>query len=267
MSAWAGMEARGARAPKRVVALSRRRAVALSRRRVVAPLAPSCPSPPSRPLRLSRLSCRRARHPRRDVVPVASSCRRARRARRTVVSSRPSVAPRPATPSRRCGGVSAGAVTVALRAWARVVLPPPCVLNAKQEEMKKKRLTESCCRGLPCAPRRRRAEPRARAPMCPSCHRRAACAPGLCCLYRKPSAPKNERKKTHLMHGRQVGGVRRGGQVQASKSQSTKKQSQTGYVIQSHMQSAVASAKLHWLVRETCDNISEKLHKIIKIFV
>jgi len=222
-----------------------------ARHRIVAPscsrvVAPSCrrapravvPVTPVAPLRLSRLSCRRARHPRRachprrDVVPVASSCRRARRARRTVVSSRPSVAPRPATPSRRCGGVSTGAVTVALRAWARVVLPPPCVLNAKQEEMKQKRLTESCCRGLPCAPRRRRAEPRARAPMCPSCHRRAACAPGLCCLYRKPSAPKNERKKTHLMHGRQVGGVRRGGQVQASKSQSTKKQSQTGYVIQ-----------------------------------
>src|SRR5882757_5890259 len=220
------MEARGARAPKRVVALSRRRAVALSRRRVVAPLAPSCPSPPSR-----HCACRACRVV-VPVTPVASSCRRARRARRTVVSSRPSVAPRPATPSRRCGGVSAGAVMVALHAWARIVLPPPCVLNAKQEEMKKKRLTEACCRGLPCAPRRRRAEPRARAPMCPSCHRRAACAPGLCCLYRKPSAPKNERKKTHLMHGRQIGGVQRGGQVQASKSQSTKKQSQTGYVIQ-----------------------------------
>ena len=225
VSAWVGMEARGARALKRVIALSRRRAVVSSRPsrrraphpcRAVAPVVPvapvvsSCPSPPSHLSPLSR-----------------------RHACRTVVSLRPLVAPCPATPSRRCGGVSVGAITVALRAWARVVLPPPCVLSAKQEEMKKKRLTESCCRGLPCAPRRRRAEPRAHAPMCPLCDRCAACAPGLCCLYRKPSAPKNERKKTH---SRQVGGVRRGvrrgGQVQASKSQSTEKQSQTGYVIQ-----------------------------------
>ena len=190
-----GRERRSALLRCHAVVPSRCRAVVSSRpsrrrarhpHRAVAPVAPvvsSCPSPPSR------------RCARRDVVPVATLCRRARHARRTVVSSRPSVAPRPATPSRRCGGVSAGAVTVALRAWARVVLPPPCVLNAKQEEMKQKRLTESCCRGLPCAPRRRRAEPRARAPMCPSCHRRAACAPGLCCLYRKPSAPKMKEKK------------------------------------------------------------------------
>jgi len=187
----------------RVVVPSRCRAVV-----AVAPIMPSWPSRPSRrraprarravvavtplaPSRPSRPSCRRGRHvvvsSRRHVVTpvvaVALSCRRARRWRHAL--------PPVASLRRR----ERGRVTVALRAWARVVLPPPCVLNAEQEEMKKKRLTESCCRGLACAPRRRHAEPRARAPMSPSCHRRAACAPGLCGLYRKPSAPKNERKK------------------------------------------------------------------------
>ena len=107
------MEVCGVRAPMRVVALLCRRVVT--------------PSWPSRP------SCRHGRHivvsSRRHVVTpvvaVALSCRRARRWRHAL--------PPVASLRRR----ERGRVTVALRAWARVVLPPPCVLNAEQEEMKK----------------------------------------------------------------------------------------------------------------------------------
>ena len=88
---------------------------------------------------------------RHAVAPVASSWPSWRPSRRRVVvavasSSRPS---RPRVVRAACRWRHAlppvvslrrrerGRVTVALRAWARVVLPPPCVPNAEQEIYKK----------------------------------------------------------------------------------------------------------------------------------